>query len=129
MKDKTTSQLIQEAQPIFNTWIKLRDKGLPCISCGAPHPTDAGHLFKVSTHPEMRFNPMGCHSQCRACNSLDDGNFEAYCDGIVARYGREYLQKVIQESIRLRQSNFKWSKSDLKEMIIYYKKEIKRLKC
>ena len=128
MKDKSISVLIQELQPIFNAFIRERDKGLPCISCGDPHPTDAGHLFKVSTHPEMRFNPMNVHSQCRACNSLDDGNFEAYCDGIVARYGRKYLQEVIQESIRLRQSNFKWSKSDLKEMLLFYKKEIKRLK-
>jgi len=128
MKEKSTSQLIQELQPIFNEWVRLKNKGLPCISCGAVNPTDAGHLFKVSTHPEMRFNPMNIALQCRSCNSLDDGNFEAYCDGIVARYGREYLQEVIQESIRLRQSNFKWSKSDLKEMILYYKKEIKKLK-
>lgn len=128
MKDKSTSVLIQEAQKIFNEWVRLRDKGLPCISCGDPHPTDAGHLFKISTHPEMRFNPMNCHLQCRACNSLDDGNFEAHCDGIVARYGSQYLQEVIQESIRLRQMRFKWSKSDLIEMKKYYQSEIKRLK-
>ena len=99
MKDKSTSQLIAILQPIFNSYIRERDKGLSCISCGAHHPTDAGHLFKVSTHPEMRFNPMGCHSQCRSCNGLDDGNFEAYCDGIVARYGREYLQEVDRKSV------------------------------
>ena len=45
---------------------------------------------------------MNIALQCRACNSLDDGNYEAYCDGIVKRYGREYLQEIIQESIRLR---------------------------
>ena len=128
MKDKSISVLISELQPIFNAFIRNRDKGLPCISCGDPHPTDAGHLFKISTHPEMRFMPMGCHLQCRACNSLDDGNFEAYCDGLVARYGSQYLQDVIQESIRLRQMRFKWSKSDLIEMKKYYQSEIKKLK-
>ena len=128
MKDKTTSQLIQEVQIIFNEFVRRRDAGNGCISCGAPHPTDAGHLFKVSTHPEMRFMPMNTHLQCRACNSLDDGNYEAYCDGIVARYGSQYLQDVIQESIRLRQMKIKWSRSELVELKKYYQKEIKRLK-
>jgi len=34
---KTVQELVQEVQKVFNSYIRLRDKGLPCISCGNPN--------------------------------------------------------------------------------------------
>ena len=127
MKEKTTSALTQDLQKCFNEWVRLRDKGLPCISCGAPNPTDAGHLFKKSIRPAMRFIPEAAHAQCRACNSLPDGNYEAFCQGIAKRYGAAYLERVIQMSNESRKVDFKPTRTELREMIAYYKNEIKKL--
>lgn len=125
---KPVAKLIKECQDVFNLWVRLRDKGLPCISCGAPYPSDAGHLFKKSTRPAMRFNPMAVHGQCRACNSLPDGNCEAMCKGIAQRYGTDYLTEVIQTANESRKTDHKWSRSELQELINYFKSEIKNLK-
>lgn len=127
-KEKSIAALLQICQTTFNEFVRLRDKGLPCISCEDKYPSDAGHLFKKSIRPAMRFNPHACFGQCRACNSLPDGNYEAMCQGIAARYGVEYLTEVIQETNNSRKTYHKWSQIELLELIDYYKSEIKRLK-
>ena len=124
-KEKKISTLIIELQKIFNEYVRRRDKGLPCISCDAPYFTDCGHLFKKSTRPAMRFNPRAAHGQCRECNSLPDGNYEAMCMGIADRYGAEYLTEVIQEANNSRKTDHKWSRSELEDMIKYFKEMTK----
>jgi len=66
--------------------------------------------------------------QCRECNSLPDGNYDAFCDGIYKRHGKDYLETVIQQANNSRQTDHKWSRSELQDMIKYYKSEIKKLK-
>ena len=126
---KSIANLIQELQTVFNLYIRTRDAGLPCISCDNPYPSDCGHLFKKSIRPAMRFNPMAAGLQCRECNSMHDGNYENFCLGIAKRYGKEYLETVIQTANNSRKVSEKWSRSDLLEQIIFYKGEIKRLKA
>lgn len=128
MKEKSVAQLIQELQQVFNLYVRSRDKGKPCISCDDKYPSDAGHLFKKSTRPGMRFHPMACHLQCRNCNSIDDGNYEAFCTGLAKRYGPEYLEAVIQDANESRRNTHKWSRSELHETIKFYRDAIKKLK-
>ena len=127
MKDKSIAQLIQVCQTKFNAFVRLRDEGMGCISCGAPDPTDAGHLFKKSTRPAMRFVPEACFLQCRKCNSLHDGNYDEFCKGIAARHGVEYLTNVIQMANESRRVNHKWSKSELLELIRNFDEQAKIL--
>src|ERR1700756_2786303 len=35
-KAKTRGDHLRELQTVFNQWIRLRDAGEPCISCGRP---------------------------------------------------------------------------------------------
>ena len=125
---KSIAQLIKICQDAFNTYIRERDKYLPCISCTDAYPSDCGHLFKKSTRPAMRFNAMAAHRQCRACNSLHDGNYEAMCQGIASRYGVDYLTEVIQEANNSRKTDHKWSRTELEILIKYFKDETKNLK-
>ena len=127
MKEKSHGKLIQECQTAFNEYIRTRDKGLPCISCGAPYFSDCGHLFKKSIRPAMRFSVMAAHGQCRECNSKDDGNYEKFCQGIAARHGIEYLTTVIQVANASRHAVYKLSKNDLLDMIKYFHEETKKL--
>jgi hypothetical protein len=60
---------------------------------------------------------------------MHDGNYENFCLGIAKRYGKEYLETVIQEANNSRKVSEKWSRSDLEAQIIFYKGEIKRLKA
>lgn len=128
MKEKGTAKLIQDCQIVFNEFVRLRDKGKGCISCDSPTFTDCGHMFKKSTRPAMRFNPMAAAGQCRECNSLPDGNYDAFCDGIFKRHGRDYLQTVIQQANNSRQTDYKLTRSELLEMKKYFQNEIKKLK-
>lgn len=127
MKEKSIAQLIQVCQTKFNAFVRLRDAGLPCISCPSPDFTDCGHLFPKSTRPAMRFIPEAAAGQCRVCNSLPDGNYEEFCKGIAARHGVEYLQNVIQMANNSRKESHKWSKSELLELIAYFDEQAKIL--
>lgn len=72
---KSRRDWLREAQAVFNAMIRERDYFKPCISCGARIMTienggawDAGHFRSVGAAPELRFEPLNCHKQCKACN-------------------------------------------------------------
>jgi hypothetical protein len=62
----------------FNPYIRERDKDKPCISCGRyDHEIEeklrggkfeCGHYLSVGSHPELRFDPLNAHKQCKSCN-------------------------------------------------------------
>lgn len=73
---KTRKDWLREAQAVFNAMIRERDHFKPCISCGTSFAHshhggawDAGHFRTVGACPELRFEPLNCHKQCKDCNS------------------------------------------------------------
>lgn len=74
---KSRGELTAEAQAAFNAFVRLRDDGLPCISCGVTNPPehatggawDCGHYLTVGAHPELRFCEDNAARQCKSCNS------------------------------------------------------------
>lgn len=94
---KTISQLKKEAQKAFNKYIRMRDYGKPCISCGS-YPDykyggnmDAGHYRSVGSAPHLRFNTINCHAQCKKCNRYLSGNITEYRHGLRAKIGDDVL--------------------------------------
>jgi hypothetical protein len=81
----------QEAQAEFNSWVRWRDRNLPCISCGRFHQGswDAGHYRSVGSMPALRFHEDNCHRQCVPCNQHKSGNAVEYRLGLIARIGAE----------------------------------------
>ena len=77
------------AQSAVNAYVRARDEGMPCISCGEMKPLQAGHYWSVGARPEMRFNEANIHGQCSRCNIDLAGNREAFRAGIVDRLGSE----------------------------------------
>jgi len=49
---------------------------------------DCGHYVKRQ-HSGVRFNEKNCHSQCRECNWLKQGNDAVYKEVIIQRYGQQ----------------------------------------
>lgn len=92
---------LKETQKVFNAYIRERDKGLGCISCGThAHMMggsglggviDAGHFKSVGAHPELRFEPKNVHAQCRDCNGFKGGMPKEYAAGIIKRFGQGRL--------------------------------------
>jgi hypothetical protein len=77
------------AQSAVNAYVRARDEGMPCISCGEMKPLQAGHYWSVGARPELRFNEANIHGQCHRCNIDLAGNREAFRAGIVDRLGSE----------------------------------------
>jgi hypothetical protein len=89
---KPKGQYMREAQTAFNAWVRARDAGLPCISCGTTADIQyaAGHFRSAGGHPELRFDPLNVHLQCnRNCNMAKSGNLGPYRIELIKRIGQE----------------------------------------
>lgn len=89
MAVKPIGYWMKRAQSAFNAWVRARDAGLPCISCGRHHQGQyhAGHYRPAGSNPELRFEPDNCHLQCAPCNSHLSGNLTAYRPALIAKIG------------------------------------------
>lgn len=90
-KLKTRAQWMKEAQAAFNKYIRLRDAGQPCISCGRHHQGQwhAGHYLSTGARPELRFEESNVHLQCAPCNNHLSGNIVLYRIGLITKIGIE----------------------------------------
>lgn len=88
-KLKPLRALVSEAQKAFNAWVRERDAGQPCISCGRHHQGQwhAGHYMSTGARPELRFEPDNAHLQCQPCNTHLSGNLIAYRIRLIEKVG------------------------------------------
>ncbi|MFB6311522.1 MAG: recombination protein NinG [Salinirussus sp.] len=98
---KTRGEWLKEAQAAFNAYIRERDKGKPCISCGRQPDSeglitgsrmDAGHYRSTGSCPELRFSEWNCYAQCVYCNRHQSGNAVEFRIGLRQRIGDEALE-------------------------------------
>jgi hypothetical protein len=92
---KTKGQYMHDCQTAFNAWIRARDAGKPCISCGTTANVQyaAGHYRTVKACPELRFEPLNVHLQCnRNCNMGKSGAIVEYRIELVKRIGVEAVE-------------------------------------
>lgn len=91
---KTRGECAKEAQTAFNRYIRVRDHGKPCISCGADNPAHAGHYRSIGGHAQLRFNLLNCHAQCVRCNMHLSGNLIEYRKGLIERIGVNNVESL-----------------------------------
>ena len=121
---KTLGQHLNELQVLFNTWIRLRDKGLLCISCQKPcKKENAGHFRSVGNCPSLRFESLNVHLQCEYCNTYQHGNLLKYRKNLISKIG---LDKV--EWLELEHEPKKYLISDIEDLKKLYRMKIKDLK-
>jgi hypothetical protein len=120
---KTTQDWLKEAQIVFNKYINLRDKGLPCVSCGKPIKgrVNASHFWNANNHHNVRFDEDNVHSSCITCNQFLSGNLLEYRTRLCVKIG----QKRFDELEAKRHVTKKWTIEELKELIKEYKQKIK----
>ncbi len=121
----TLSDYLKLTQQVFNKWINLRDKGLPCISCDKPITgrVNASHFWNANNHYNVRFNEDNVHSSCITCNQFLSGNLLEYRTRLISKIGIERFNILEAESKQTR----KFTKDELKEIINIYKLKIKQL--
>ena len=124
---ETKKDVLKAAQIIFNTYIRLRDKGKPCISCDKPYrekDINASHFYSVGAYPNLRFNEDNVHNSCIRCNKDLHGNINEYTLRLPNRIGIERYNKLVED----RNKPLKLSFDEVKELIAIYKQKIKELK-
>lgn len=134
IKLKSLSEWIKDFQsPVFNKFIRLRDKDEPCISCGRSdheikdHFTggkwDAGHYLSVGAYPVLRFEELNVHKQCKQCNRDKSGYVPAYRINLINKIG---IEKV--EWLEGPHDPKNYRINDIRDMITIYRAKIKELK-
>jgi hypothetical protein len=125
---KTRSDYIKEAQTAVNKYVRLRDHGKGCISCGAKPEArfggamDAGHWRSVGSAPHLRFFLPQIAAQCVRCNRYLGGSAVEFRKGLVERLGRERV-----EAIEAMQGTAKWSVEYLQRLAKVMRKKARRL--
>lgn len=127
---KTLPELRKEAQAAFNAYVRVRDAGKPCISCGCLLPSggvgggfDAGHYRTRGAAPHLAFNEDNVHGQCKRCNRYLAGNVASYRVGLIGRIG---TGKV--EALEANNEATKFTREMLIELRLSYKKKLALLK-
>jgi len=124
---KTLGQYEAEAKTSFQKWVRLRDKGKPCISCGkVTDEVDGGHFKKAEIYSGVIFNENNCHSQCRKCNRFQNGNELNYRLGLIERYGLDFANNI--ETLANETRVYKYTKAELIAKKIKYDILIKEFK-
>ena len=123
---KSRAEWAKEAQQAFNAWVRARDEGLPCISCGRHHQGQwhAGHYLSTGARPELRYTESNVHRQCAPCNTHLSGNAVLYRIGLIERIGLEAV-----EWLEGPHELPKWTPDDYKAIRDTYKKKLKELKA
>lgn len=67
-----------------------------CIDCGADYgnQADGSHFHNVGTHPSVRWNLHNVHKSTSHCNQFHGGKKRGYVQGLIERYGQEYMDMV-----------------------------------
>jgi hypothetical protein len=101
-KRKTHSHLYikenkNDLQKSVNEIVRLIDKDCRCIDCERTQPKpcwDAGHRTSRGANPTLRYHLDNIFKQDRYCNSISEGNKEAYNNGVIDMYGQEYYDYI-----------------------------------
>lgn len=125
---KPKGQYMREAQAAFNTWVRLRDDALGCVSCDKPSTWSgqwhASHLRSVGSSPEHRFNPLNVHKACSICNNHLSGNILGFMPELIRRIGAEAVEALLGPSEPKR-----YTIEDLKSITAEYRLKLRQLKA
>ncbi len=112
-------------QRVVNDFIRLRDKDLPCISCGTWETVrwEAGHYRSRGKASHLRYNEDNIHKQCHNCNVQLSGNQQQYRINLIAKIG---TQRV--EALENNNTPHRYSREELESIRKHYRALIREMK-
>jgi hypothetical protein len=120
-------RLLEKVQKLVNQYVRIRDEGKPCISCGSNAANQAGHYIPVNKSSFLRFDERNIHLQCAGCNCWGHGNQVSYRIELRKKLGDFELEKLERDYIENRVH--KWTRGDLENLISFYSDKLKQLKA
>jgi len=140
-KLKTLSEYIKDLQIEINTIVRLIDKGHPCIATGSYNgKVNAGHYIGTLANPTIRFHLENIWLQSEHSNTWKSGDTIRYQTGIIALYGKEYLDYMnslqsikpikltieeLKEKISISRGIIKWLKLQERKFTIAERVELR----
>lgn len=119
---KSIAELKKEAQITFNLWIRQRDKGLPCISCGKVKELQAGHFFAVKGFDGLRFDEDNVNGECVHCNCFDESHLIGYSENLEKKLGKTAFENLKKRAKEYKRNiGFKWNREELENIKKQYK--------
>ncbi|WP_024873134.1 recombination protein NinG [Tolumonas lignilytica] len=127
---KKRSDWVADVQREFNKFIRLRDADMPCISCGEKNPPmlhggqwDCGHFLSVGHAPELRFEELNAHKQCKSCNG-GAGHYAHKNKTVSQKYRENLIQKIGLPKVEWLEGPHepkKYTIDQLKELLVLYR--------
>ena len=118
------SYLTKKAQEYCNKYVRLRDKGRDCVSCGKPdngmHQRHASHFRSRGAASQLKYNEYNIHASCSKCNVWLSANLEGYLPELINRIGQSHY-----EFIKNNNESYSYSIDELLGIIEYYKSKLK----
>lgn len=122
MKKPTVSKLKKRLDQVFSVYIRNKYADFSgyvmCVTCKVSKPISEmqnGHYISRSSSI-LRYSEDNCFPQCVGCNIFKKGNYPAYTEYLITKFGSNYVLNLVKVS-RLEK---KWSIQELKELIIKY---------
>ena len=130
------------AQKSFNAFIRARDKGLDCISCKRTNEQvgdtdgwkvggawDCGHYLTRGAFPELKFEELNAHKQCKSCNGGSD-KYAKKTQLVKDGYRKNLIEKIGIDNVNWLEGPHepkKYTCAELKEIELLYKQKKKDL--
>jgi len=126
---QSLSRNLKNTVQIVHKYIRQRDIGKPCISCGCNYKDDfdAGHFYPAGKFTELKFDLDNIHGQCIQCNRFKEGEFEMYSLSLPNRIGIERYKELVKRAENSIKTFKKWNKEELKQIQNEVKKKIKKI--
>jgi len=129
-RNKKKKSLMVNTKNSVHYFIRTRDKGLPCVSCGCEWRSDfqAGHFHKSELFTSLKFNYDNIHGQCPSCNMHKEGNLDNYKINLPNRIGQERFNALNELALISKQNTKSWSFEELEAILKQAKIDIKNIK-
>ncbi|MBQ0955963.1 recombination protein NinG [Serratia symbiotica] len=122
---KPLSHWIALTQRVFNDYIRARDEGCGCISCGSTTATEyhAGHYRTTAAAGHLRFNEDNCSLQCAACNVHHSGAITQYRINLISKIGLERVMALENDN-----NPHRYTRDELDAIRARYRAKLKALR-
>ena len=129
-KKKKLQTLLKDFEKVFNAYIRKRDAGKPCISCGQYNELQAGHYFAVSGYKALRFYEDNAHGEGACCNIFNESHLILYGINLKNKIGEADYNDLIRLAENYKAGRYqneyyiggKWDREGIEKGIEYYSK-------
>lgn len=126
-KENNIPRLKKELDRVFSLYIRQRDADkdgfvvCPCCGTRIEWKSSQNMHYVGRANMNTRYDEDNCWAGCMSCNVFKNGNYPAYTNFLLNRFGEKWLKDLIRKGTKSR----KFTSQELKDLIQYYKKALK----